>query len=94
MISLKGIAVLIVSFIASWAAAKALIPLLKKRGKLEITQRQVISVLLGERSAWWSVVVAALGSFLAYYRWTWSRERFFLGPINHDCQELKGESAS
>ena len=35
----------------------------------------VISIRLREPSAWWSVVVAALGSFLAYYGWTWSRER-------------------
>ena len=37
----------------------------------------VISARLGERSAWWSVVVAAVGSFLAYCGWTWSRERLF-----------------
>ena len=37
----------------------------------------VITVRMGERSAWWSVVVAAVGSFLAYYGWTWTRERLF-----------------
>jgi UDP-N-acetylmuramyl pentapeptide phosphotransferase/UDP-N-acetylglucosamine-1-phosphate transferase len=37
----------------------------------------VISARVSEPSAWWSIVVAALGSFLAYYGWTWSRERLF-----------------
>ena len=36
MISLKGFAILMVSFIASWAATKALIPLLRNRGMLDI----------------------------------------------------------
>lgn len=33
MISLKGIAVLAVSFVASWLATKALIPLLQRQQK-------------------------------------------------------------
>jgi UDP-N-acetylmuramyl pentapeptide phosphotransferase/UDP-N-acetylglucosamine-1-phosphate transferase len=35
----------------------------------------VVSARVGEPGAWWSVFAAAVGSFLAYCWWTWSRER-------------------
>jgi UDP-N-acetylmuramyl pentapeptide phosphotransferase/UDP-N-acetylglucosamine-1-phosphate transferase len=40
----------------------------------------VASARVGEPSAWWGVFAAALGSFLAYCWWTWSREDFSRGP--------------
>ena len=34
----------------------------------------VLSARMGEPSAWWSVLIAAVGGFLVYHRWTRRRE--------------------
>ncbi len=47
----------------------------------------VISARMGQPTVWWSVVAIAVAGFLAYYRWTWSREKLFTA---NDQSRLSG----
>ena len=45
----------------------------------------ILSIRLGRATAQWSVLATSLGGFLAYYYWTWKRERDF----NRDLVDLR-----